>query len=235
MPFYPKSSRINAVSGNPTLVLASNSPRRRELLALGGWEFIIRPANVDERQRPGEAPGDYVVRLARSKARSCAAFTEEGEIVLAADTSVVVDGDILGKPKDAAEATGMLQRLRGRMHRVFTGLAALRRSDGSLMTDLCVTDVPMRAYSVEEMESYIASGDPLDKAGAYAIQHPGFHPVEAMIGCYASVMGLPLCHLVRTLAKLGVTPTRDVPDGCQSALDYPCPISAAVLRGESVG
>jgi len=220
---------------NPTLVLASNSPRRRELLGLGGWEFAVRPADVDESPLPGEAPGDYVLRLARSKAAACAAGARPGEVVLAADTTVAVDGDILGKPGDAAEAAGMLERLRGRKHQVYTGLAILRPADGKLVTDLCVTDVPMRAYRDDEVQAYVASGDPLDKAGAYAIQHPGFHPVEKLTGCYASVMGLPLCHLVRSLDKLGIPPLLDVPAGCQSALNYPCPISAAVLRGETAG
>jgi MAF protein len=223
------------VTPNPTLVLASNSPRRRELLALGGWEFVVRPADVDESRRAGEAPADYVVRLARSKALACAARSNEGEIVLAADTTVAVDGDLLGKPAEAAEAVGMLERLRGRTHQVYTGLAALRRADGKLITDLCVSDVPMRAYSHEEIEAYVASGDPLDKAGAYAIQHPGFHPVEGFSGCRASVMGLPLCHLVRTLGRLHLRPRADVPAECQASLNYSCPISAAVLRGETVG
>ena len=100
----------------------------------------------------------------------------------------------------------MLRRLRSRTHQVYTGIAVMPLSDGNLLTDLCVTDVPMRAYSDEEIDAYVATGDPLDKAGAYAIQHPDFHPVESMSGCYASVMGLPLCHLTRTLRN-----TRDSP------------------------
>ncbi len=223
------------MASNPVLVLASNSPRRRELLALGGWTFQVRPADVDESQLPGETPGDYVLRLARSKARACAAGARPGEVILAADTTVAVDGDILVKPKDATEAAEMLRRLRGRGHQVYTGLAVLQAPGRDPLTDCCVTDVPMRNYSEAEIEAYVASGDPLDKAGAYAIQHPGFHPVEALAGCYASVMGLPLCHLVRTLGKLGIQPMADVPSGCQAALQYACPISAAVLRGEQVG
>jgi len=223
------------VTVNPDLILASNSPRRRELLALSGWTFSILPADVDEAQYAGEEAGAYVLRLAEAKARACAARSPAGQIVLAADTTVALDGRLLGKPRDAAEAAGMLRQLRGRCHRVYTGLAAMLAPDGNLATDLCVTEVPMRNYTAAEMNAYIASGDPLDKAGAYAIQHPGFHPVEALAGCYASVMGLPLCHLVRTLARLGKRPPADVPAGCQRALNYPCPISAAVLRGETVG
>jgi predicted house-cleaning NTP pyrophosphatase (Maf/HAM1 superfamily) len=107
--------------------------------------------------------------------------------------------------------------------------------DEKLLTDLCVTEVPMRAYSDEEMTAYVATGDPLDKAGAYAIQHPKFQPVEHLTGCFASVMGLPLCHLERTLRKLEVSPAADVPGNCQSFLNYQCPISRLVLRGEQVG
>jgi septum formation protein len=229
--------------GEPNLVLASNSPRRRELLALGGWMFNIRPAEVDESQRPGEAPGTYVLRLAESKARACAGSPKnrgtmsagDDLTILAADTAVVDGKAILGKPNDTAEAVEMLRRLRNRTHQVYTGIAVMRLSGGNLGTDLCVTDVPMRAYSAEEIDAYVATGDPLDKAGAYAIQHPVFHPVETMSGCYASVMGLPLCHLTRTLRPLDIAPSTDISAECQSCLNYTCPISAAVLRGEQVG
>ena len=221
--------------GKTLLVLASNSPRRRELLALGGWTFHVHPAEVDENQIPGEAPGLYVLRLARAKAQACAASTHEDMIVLAADTAVVDQNVILGKPKDMVEAMEMLLRLRGRSHQVYSGIAVLRMSDGNLVTDLCVTDVPMRDYTDKEIETYIATGDPLDKAGAYAIQHPRFHPVESLTGCYASVMGLPLCHLTRSLRKMEISPKNDVPAECQSTLGYTCPISTAVLRGEQVG
>jgi MAF protein len=219
----------------PLLVLASNSPRRRELLALGGWMFHTRPADVDESQRPGEEPGTYVVRLAESKARACAETAYADLIILAADTAVVNGKATLGKPKDMAEAVEMLHNLRGRSHQVYTGIAVLRLSDGSLVTDLCITDVPMRAYRDDEIEAYVATGDPLDKAGAYAIQNAGFHPVVAIQGCYASVMGLPLCHLVRSLHSLDIAPRTDIAAACQSALEYACPIFSAVLRGEMVG
>jgi len=219
----------------PLLVLASNSPRRRELLALGGWEFSVLPAEVDESQQPGEAPGAYVLRLAESKARKCASTTHPDMTILAADTAVADGGEILGKPVDRAEAREMLRRLCGHKHQVYTGLAVIRMSDGNLQTDLCVTAVPMRAYREEEIEAYVATGDPLDKAGAYAIQHPGFHPVEGLRGCYASVMGLPLCHLTRTLRQVGISLKSDIPRRCQSILKYTCPISSAVLRGERVG
>jgi septum formation protein len=236
----------------PVLVLASNSPRRRELLKLGGWKFDTRAVEVDESPRPGEAPGKYVLRLAESKAHAClrqpcnerrkgyrryrrGGSNQADQVVLAADTAVVDGEAILGKPKDPAEAVAMLQNLRGHKHQVQTGIAVLRPADGCLVTDLCVTEVPMRAYRDVEIEAYVASGDPLDKAGAYAIQNANFHPVESLGGCYASVMGLPLCHLTRSLRKLDMAPTTDIAAECQSALGYACPISSAVLRGEMVG
>ena len=229
--------------GTAHLVLASTSPRRRELLKLGGWKFDTRPADVDESQHPGEAPPAYVLRLAESKARACAASSNnkgtnspgEAPLILSADTTVVDGKNILGKPVDGREAVEMLRRLRKRTHQVLTGIAVLRSSDGNLRTDLCVTDVPMRNYSDEEIEAYVATGDPLDKAGAYAIQHPSFHPVERMAGCYASVMGLPLCHLTRCLRPLNIAPMTDISAECQASLNYICPVSAAVLRGEQVG
>ena len=213
------------------LILASNSPRRRQLLALADWNFIVSVADVDEGQLENETPANYVLRLAETKARTTASRTHEGDIILAADTTVVDGLDILGKPKDDAEATAMLTRLRGRTHQVYTGIALLRKSDGSLLTDLCVTDVPMRNYSDEEIRAYVATRDPLDKAGAYAIQHPGFRPVASMNGCYASVMGLALCHVVRMMQRMGVQPHADVPLNCQKLLEYDCPVFDSILNG----
>jgi MAF protein len=204
-------------------------------MALGGWKFHIRSTETDESRLPGEAPGTYVLRLAEGKARACAATALADQTLLAADTAVVDGKDILGKPKDMAEAATMLRRLRGHSHQVCTGIAVLRVSDGALVTDLCVTDVPMRDYSDDEVAAYVATGDPLDKAGAYAIQHLTFHPVEGLSGCYASVMGLPLCHLTRALRQLDIAPRTDISKECQLALEYICPISSAVLRGEMVG
>jgi len=129
----------------------------------------------------------------------------------------------------------MLNQLRGHTHQVFTAAAFYRVSDGKMLTELCVTDVPMRAYSDNEISAYVQTGDPLDKAGAYAIQHPNFQPVESMRGCYASVMGLPMCHVVRTLNALDVLPLADVPAACQNLLSYECPVSGAILRNELKG
>lgn len=214
---------------NHPIVLASNSPRRRQLLALAGLEFSVIVAGVDESLQANESPASYVLRLAETKARAVAAVPDQ--IVLAADTTVV-DGDhILGKPQDEAEARAMLTQLRGRTHQVYTGIALLRKSDDTLLTALSVTDVPMRNYFDEELNAYIATGDPLDKAGAYAIQHPEFKPVAHMDGCFAGVMGLPLCHVLRLLRQLGINPQADIPAQCQALLEYNCPVSDQVLSG----
>lgn len=217
------------------ILLASNSPRRRELISLGNWSFSISVSNVDESLRAGETPGDYVRRLADSKARAAIGNAGPEHIIVAADTAVVDDDMILGKPKDMADAAQMLQRLRGHTHQVYTGLSVLEMKNGRSINEVCVTDVPMRNYSDEEISLYVQTGDPLDKAGAYAIQHARFQPVENMGGCFASVMGLPLCHLTRALRKLHVTPDADIPNNCQTYLHYQCPVSHAILRGEQVG
>jgi MAF protein len=219
------------VTEKPMLVLASNSPRRRQLLALAGWTFSVSVADVDESQLKNELPEDYVLRLAETKARAVASQAHKEQIILAADTTVVDGVDILGKPKDSIEAAAMLTRLRGHTHQVYTGVSLLRLRDGLLLKDLCITDVPMRAYSDEEIQAYVQTGDPFDKAGAYAIQHPQFRPVAEMSGCYASVMGLPMCHVVRMLRQMEISPKANVPVHCQTLLEYHCPVSRAILYG----
>lgn len=218
------------VTEKPGLILASNSPRRRQLLALAGWTFSVSAADVDESLLPNEPPADYVLRLAEEKARTLEA--DEDQIVLAADTAVVDGGDILGKPKDNAEAIAILRRLRGHTHQVYTGVALLRLSDGLLLRELCVTDVPMRDYSDEEILAYVRTGDPLDKAGAYAVQHPGFHPVESMNGCHANVMGLPMCQVILLMRKMNIDPSADVFALCEASTGNECAVAEAILRGE---
>jgi septum formation protein len=231
MPKWPFVLESQPMSEKPLLLLASNSPRRRQLLGMGGWSFAVQVADVDESQLPGESPGDYVLRLAEAKARASAEQAGEGQVVLAADTAVVDAGDILGKPRDASDAVGMLKRLRGHTHQVFTGVALLRMRDSNLQTALTITDVPMRAYTDAEINAYVGSGDPLDKAGAYAIQHTGFHPVEDLAGCYASVMGLPLCKVTALLHEFGISPETRVDLRCQESLEYQCAIASHELRG----
>ncbi|GAB4503201.1 MAG: Maf family nucleotide pyrophosphatase [Anaerolineales bacterium] len=217
------------VNDSVSLVLASNSPRRRQLLALGGWQFSVFVADVDESQLPDEHPAEYVLRLAEDKACLAASKMPYQAIVIAADTAVVDGSDILGKPADAQEAVRMLERLRAHTHQVYTGLALLRKSDGYALSDLTVTDVPMRDYSDTEIAAYVQTGDPLDKAGAYGIQHSAFRPVRDMKGCFASVMGLPLCRLTVLLRQFGVTPGTDVAHLCQAEIGYDCPISHTIL------
>jgi MAF protein len=214
------------------ILLASNSPRRRQLLALGGWKFTVAVSDVDETQQANETPKDYVLRLAQSKALAVIGKARPEDIIIGSDTAVVDGSSILGKPKDEEDAARMLRQLHGHTHQVYTGVAFYRVSDEKMLTELCITDVPMRAYSDDEILAYIHTGDPLDKAGAYAIQHPGFQPVESMRGCFASVMGLPVCHVTRALRALGAPPSTDVPVACQSLLNYDCPVSSAILRGE---
>ncbi|HET7142487.1 MAG TPA: Maf family protein [Anaerolineales bacterium] len=217
------------------LLLASNSPRRKQLLALGNWEFNVSVSEVDENQLAGESAKEYVLRLARAKALAVTEKADPDNIIIGSDTAVIDEDEILGKPRDRDDAERMLKQLRGRTHQVYTGVAIYRMRDGKMLTELCVTDVPMRAYSDDEINAYVQTGDPMDKAGAYAIQHPDFQPVQSMRGCYASVMGLPMCHLLRSIQKLDVHPSADVPIACQTLLNYQCPVSSAILRGESNG
>jgi MAF protein len=204
-------------------------------MALGNWIVTSCVPEVDESRLAGEAPADYVLRLAQAKAGVALGDAVDGTLVAAADTAVVDGESVLGKPVDAADAVQMLQRLRGRVHQVYTGIAVLQAGTDRAQADVCVTDVPMRNYSDAEIEAYVASGDPLDKAGAYGIQHAGFHPVEKMTGCFASVMGMPLCHLLRVLDSIHAATQPGLPERCQTHLRYPCPVSGAILRGEPVG
>jgi septum formation protein len=186
---------------NPELILASQSPRRRALLAALGLTFTIDAADVDETPLPGERPDAMVCRLCRAKAQTVAGRHPDA-IVLAADTVVVLGERLLGKPADDAEAAAMLRSLAGRPHTVLTAVALARH--GGVESRLNASQVTMRDYSAAEIAAYVATGDPLDKAGAYAIQHPSFSPVAAWIGCYAGIMGLPLRLTCEMLAEAGV-------------------------------
>jgi septum formation protein len=185
------------------VVLASQSPRRRDLLTLVGVAHEVRPADVDESVRPGEAPDAYVRRLAGEKARAVAdALGDPGAAVVAADTTVVVDGEILGKPADAAEARAMVRRLAGRAHEVFTGMAVVR---GPRLADAVErVGVTFRPLGDDEIAAYVATGEPMDKAGAYGIQGYGATIVERVDGDYFAVMGLSLRRTVALLGEVGV-------------------------------
>ncbi len=172
------------------------------MLASLGVPFTVLKPDIDETQQAGEAPLDYVTRLSAAKAAHIAAQVSPDTCVLAADTVVIHDGDILGKPADAAEATRMLRRLRGQEHRVCTAIT-LQMLPGQPLTEVTCTQVKMRPYTDAEIEAYIATGDPFDKAGSYAIQHPTFAPVERIDGSYSNVVGLPLETLRRLLLQIG--------------------------------
>ncbi|RME84526.1 MAG: septum formation protein Maf [Caldilineae bacterium] len=214
------------------MILASTSPRRRELLALLGIPFTIQGADIDETVQAAERPRDHVLRLAGEKARRVAS-QRQGECVLAADTIVVQHGRILGKPRDADEARRMLQSLRAAPHQVLTAVAIARYPAAGaseqplLLSEVHASQVSMRPYSDEEIEDYIATGDPFDKAGGYAIQHPHFRPVAHFEGCFASIMGLPLGVVARLLSAAGLRPTPDWPRRCQALTGRCCQFTSA--------
>ena len=186
--------------GAVRVVLASQSPRRRDLLDLIGMRHEVRPADIDETVFPAEQPAQYTERLAREKARTIGE-REPDAITIGSDTTVVIDGDILGKPADEADARRMLRRLSGREHTVFTAVAVAHghRIASSVEEVL----VRFRELSDETIADYVATGEPMDKAGAYGIQGYGATIVERIEGDYFAVMGLPLGRMVRLMAELG--------------------------------
>ena len=198
----------------PRLILASQSPRRRELLALLSVPFDAVASEVDESARPGEEPAALARRLAREKALAVAQRFP-GHPVLAADTIVVLEGEVLGKPVDGMEAAAMLASLRGRSHLVISAVYACNPSRGLETGALSESLVWMRPYTDDEIAIYVASGDPLDKAGAYAIQSRQFAPVLRIEGCYSGVMGLPLGHVSAVLRSVEVAVIADVVAACQ--------------------
>lgn len=200
-----------------------------------GWSFQSAPSNVDESIQPGERALGLVKRLARIKSRAEIEESGEGDIIIAADTIVVMDGNILGKPVDVQNACEMLKSLCNRQHQVATAISIRQVGLEKYAADICVSNVTMRAYTEKEIEDYVASGDPLDKAGAYAIQNSEFHPAVGFSGCFASVMGMPLCHLERTLRKFPGYQEFDMAKTCQKNLHYKCPITARVMQGETIG
>lgn len=181
-------------------MLASRSPRRREILRQAGIPFVPRPMDVDETPLPGEAARDYVVRIAREKAEAAAGSIADNEIVLAADTTVTINGEILAKPLDAADACRMLRLLSGQRHEVLTGICL--RSASRVIEGCAETSVWFAPLSIQEIEDYAASGEPMDKAGAYAIQGLASKFVQRIEGCYFNVMGLPVALVYQYLRTL---------------------------------
>lgn len=188
------------------LILASQSPRRRQFLADLGLVFHAMAADIDETPLRREKPPAVATRLACEKATAIAAelSTARACLILASDTVVARGDEMLGKPLDEEDAARMLRRLRGALHTVHTAVCLLVYPDGAYSTRLNSTAVTMRNYSDDEIAAYIATGDPLDKAGAYAIQHPTFAPVAQLDGCYTGVMGLPLGDVRALLAESGI-------------------------------
>jgi septum formation protein len=181
------------------VILASSSPRRRELLTLIGLHHEVRPADVDETLRPGEIPWAYAERLARAKAEASAV---QGSVSIGSDTIVVIDGDVLGKPKNEADAIAMLRRLSGRSHTVMTAIAIAY--DGAVTSEVVDVGVSFRTLRDDEISDYIRTGEPMDKAGAYGIQGFGATIVDGVDGDYFAVMGLPVNRMVRLLESVGL-------------------------------
>ena len=222
---FPQTHHVECLASlslkpvDDAIVLASASPRRRALLSDLGIDFRIAPSNIDEDPEPGETPERMVRRLSREKALAVA--EQEGAhsgYYVAADSTVVLDGESIAKPADADEARDMLTRLRGTAHQVTTGITIYDAASGRCVTESQTADVLMREFTDSEMEQSIASGTPMDKAGAYAIQDDEFRPASLQQGCYSNVMGLPACRVVEILAEMGC-PLPDyacmiVPPGC---------------------
>jgi MAF protein len=223
-----RGEHVVAPNAQPRIVLASASPRRRELLSSMGIAFEVVSSDIDEASVPGESPPGLARRLSLAKALAVARCLSNA-LVIAADTLVVIDGEMLGKPTDQSMAFEMLSRLRGREHRVYSGLALVDARTGRRCTQVAMTPVMMRDYTEDEIRAYVDTGDPLDKAGAYAIQYPAFDPVAQIDGCYANVMGLPMCHLYRALRHGGLeVPTHPL-DCCPQAMERGCPWAEGII------
>lgn len=212
------------------IILASESPRRQQMLSWILPEFESLPAEIDESPLIGELPVPYCQRMALGKALHFAESLSEGGFVLGSDTTVYINHQILGKPRDEDHAEEMLKLLNGREHLVCTAAALAYRKSGkiSILQSVCETVVRFRTMSRDEILDYIASGDPMGKAGAYAIQNHEFHPVESIRGCYASVMGLPLCHVGVMFHTFGYDTFPQIRSACQAGTKVPCSYVPAV-------
>ncbi|HEX7706295.1 MAG TPA: Maf family protein [Thermoanaerobaculia bacterium] len=194
-----------------TFILASASPRRRELLASIGLEFEVRPSNIPEVRQEGEAPEEYVARLSREKAQALAAAYPASWII-AADTTVLLGDELLEKPVDGRDAQRMLAAIAGRTHIVYTGVTLQNAGRGHHDTRIAESEVRMLPLSAEEIEWYVGTGEPLDKAGAYAVQGVGAMFIESIHGSYTNVVGLPLATLYQMLRRAGLDPLSKKPE-----------------------
>jgi MAF protein len=204
------------------LLLTSQSPRRREMLAWLGLPAGLTHADVDETPHNGELPSAIAVRLAIAKVQAVVS-SNNSVWILGADTVVDLNGVSLGKPADPAEACAMLRQLRERSHAVHTGVALYHLGTRQVCTRRVTSLVRMRAYTDAEIEAYVCSRDPMDKAGAYAIQNSIFRPVTHVDRCYANVVGFPLCAIAALLEAWGLALTVDIPTLCLEHFDYRCP------------
>ncbi len=218
-------------------ILASKSPRRQVLLRNLINHFIVVAADIDETIQAGEDPSDFVLRLALEKAFAAGKKLDESTlqnvIIIAADTIVVHREKVLGKPIDAADAKNILDQLRNRTHQVLSGIAVYQLETGQIRSGMVLTEVRMRNYSETEVQEYVNSGDPFDKAGAYAIQNDSFNPAPDFEGCFANVMGLPLCHLSLLLREANLEIDSRVADRCQESIHYQCLVYSQILAGEN--
>jgi MAF protein len=216
-------------------ILASKSPRRKALFRNLIESFLIISPDIDETRKNGESPKNHVQRISAMKAQAgsklLSTSTGKDWVIVAADTIVVDKKRILGKPVDEEDAAQMLLGLRGRTHTVYSGFTVYDTSQEAVQTRTVSSKVRMREYTEDEIKAYVASGDPLDKAGAYAIQNHDFDPAPDFSECFANVMGLPLCHLAVLLNEMGCPRYEDVAERCQSSIDYQCPIFTRILSG----
>ncbi len=227
------------------LILATNSPRRKQLLGTIGWDFISISPEIDEQVIRGESPEGYTKRVARAKALAAknqpGVRWTKGDLILAADTAVIdpvrgrnSEGEtnqmILGKPTSVGEAEEMLIRLRGRTHQVCTSITVLDPVGGTIREATEFSTIKMRNYTLDEMNEYISSCDPFDKAGGYAIQHPTFQPVQKVNGCYPNVVGLPVCQVVRLAAEFGHNQINKEKESCNKS-DIPCWVYRRAFQG----
>lgn len=186
------------------IILASSSPRRRELLESVGVNFRVIKPTLDEDINPGESPENYTLRLSKEKALSVAGSCPKGTHVIGADTTVVIDGEILVKPENEADARSMLLKLSGKEHRVLTAFSIVRASSEVLHSEVVETMVQVKNLAAQEIEGYIMTGEPMDKAGAYGIQGIGAFMINGISGSYTNVVGLPLVELLQALKSQGI-------------------------------
>ena len=220
------SSSINKTK----IILASQSPRRRKLLSLMIRNFTVKPAKIDESISSIESAKYHASRLAKNKSHKIANHVDQEDIVIGADTIVTYENTILGKPSNKHEAFQMLKTLNGKTHKVITALSIHTHKSKTIIDTCCETNVQIRNMSDEEINSYIDTNDPMDKAGSYSIQNKTFKLGHTPNGCLANVIGLPLCHLANTFNKLDTKIDNSIAEKCQSYINYDCPVSESILK-----